>query len=918
MSNLVYSGGDQAILRSGGRARWLVIPDPCEVVFQAKVAAVPDAEGGTYTQIQYHDVTIGAFGDIRPDQMVLITETSDHMVPIEGFRDMRVADIATSTIIPVNESEFVLSTSYYITVIDTYKPLQRVRKGQSVDGRLIFEDLAPIIKGLPSVLFVAAPLGQDGQFSFPNVQGVSLTGGTISYLWSFTDPAYDTGSATSQHPVVTLPHGHQWGHLTITDTNGPTHTQHVRLIVQDPLKPTLALRYIDGVKITRTWQGHHATLRAYRGVALDDLLNDTSVAIISLRAYTTETLDEDPVAFVGYLNKDSAQTSGPNDKTVTFDLSGIWERAASLPMNPIAIRDKASPAYWDEINLPTAQRVTAHILKRYSTITNLCSLNLDDITDTWYGGDMDVNVSSLGDAIRQVTSEINAEILQSPSGELFFRRDLRFEDDDTRDDADVILTLTGRDIVDLRIDTNHLEQTGRIIIGYRGYDTTRTPSQGGKAVAPAVTLGTSSETQTRANQLMRADQSVNDLLLEAAQRVGNLLAYENSNPEIGMEVHNLGSLTPSCFQWVQCNVLPGYNTRGRALFGRALVASVDISYENSAGKETVQMELFPETRGGRALVVAMLVPNVNQLTQYITPPQSAYSGSYPASPTANVPDTNTRRRFNQQDMGGQGNTKPADQAYEDGQRQPKPGHANFAISFKNPNPVNAGFISALGQSYTINLSGSAKIAVGSNLPNINLEHTFPAIWNGALTYQGKDGVYDKWDVVAIFAVGDIYPATYNVKDVDDKCMTVISFTTSGGTETTYQSLSCAGGLISGSGVPSVSVSILGGYGDTDGMTFHFVIRDDTGGSPAQDIYADAFYSWNLDGDGNEVNIQVNPYGGIRIDGSPVTPPLYNPAHVYTITKTGTGSPFSFVFADTDHSDNQNVPLPIDIEGPDAA
>lgn len=946
MSNSVYDSGDVAIIRSAGRARYLVVFDPSEVVFQARVAAVPTSD---YLEIEYEDVTIGAHTDIRIDQMVVVTETSDHTAWITGFRDMRVADTPSATVIPVSESEFVLEVGMWITVIDTYKAKRKPRKGALVDGRFSFEGLAPVIEGLPSVLFAASTT--TGSFTVPNVIGRSLTGGTITYLWEM-DVTYDDGDDESQNPEFTAPHGHQWGHLTVTDSNGPTHTMHFQIIVQNPKAPTLASRVINGLRINRTWQGHHATLRAYHGVTLSEVMNDTRTVIVALRSYKGGTVEADPVAFVGYLSKEQNSTTSPNDKVVTFDVAGIWERALGLAFNQIAVRDVATPAEWDDINLPTPQRVTAHILNRYSTILNLCSLNLDDITDTWYGGDMNVNQTSLGPAVEQVTSEINAVILQDPSGELFFRRDLRFEDEATRDDADVVWTLLNKDLIALDLGVNHLENIGRMMIGFRRFLTTRSPSEGGKAVAPAVTLGNSSETQTRANQLLRADATVEEMLQEAAQRVGDLLAYENTPDQISETVRNLAWMTTSCHQWVEHNLLPALNTRGRALMGRGLIASVDIGYDNATGTEDVQIEVFPETKGGRAIVVAMLVPNVSQVFAHYTPPQGAYSGSYPSSPTQNVPDATTKRPFNRRSMGGMGNPTPQDQGYEEGLLQPIPGHSRFAISFKNPVAVNAGFTSVLGAPYRITLNGSAKISDGEwefNGDFADDDHDFapePTVeygaWTNGVGWETTDAfkinfdrrsvnilrtlaadltyiqfVYDwtagsTWDnprAVAIEANGStllLYDAAYTdlTNGTNKVAVWAGTLTT---TDVNFLTNSSVASTASYSGSALIKRFRMRGTG-----TNPF-----TGEPSSGPIYADAFWIWNLDDEGNRINILPNPYTGLKINNTALTPPPNNPSSTYTVEFAGTGAPLPFVFFDASYTDNQNLPLWIDIEGEDA-
>jgi hypothetical protein len=584
--NPVYSSDDIAIIRSAYRARDLVIFDPCAVVFQAQVSVVPVAAEGTYLQISYDTVSVGAYTDIRVGQQVIISETSDHMTPIDGYRDMRIEAVPTSSILKISESALPLELDYYITVLDTYDAQQRVRKGSLVGGYLSYQGLPATINDLPSALYVES--STTGQFVLaPSIQVFS--GSVSSTTYDIPGAVYDVGSTSTLSVTITMPaNSHTWGRLSYVLTTGATGFMVFQLIVQDPSNPTLATVTIDQLTLNRTWRGHHATCRAFSGVSIAQVMNGTRAVVVSRRKYKGGTLDGemDNVSFVGYLTKESNSTQSLNDKSVTFDLTSIWERAGQLPFNPIAIRDVASPSKWDEINLPTSQRVVTHILARYSTILNLCSLNLDLTDTTWYGGEMDVKANSLGDAIDQILSEINTVIVQQPSGELILRRDLRFEDDDTRDDADVFWTLTNADLRSLDATINHDEQTGRIIIGFRGFFTSRTPSKGGKAVAPAVTLGTSPETRPRPNQLLPANLTDTQLLTAAEERAGFVLGAENPPYEMqGTTRGNLSWMSPNNFQWMQLNLLSSIITRGRTFNGRALLESLEIRYLNTEGDQ---------------------------------------------------------------------------------------------------------------------------------------------------------------------------------------------------------------------------------------------------------------------------------------------------------------------------------------------
>jgi hypothetical protein len=926
--NPVYSAPDIAKIRSRYRARDMVYFDPQPVVFQALVASVPSATEGTYLQIEYDTVSVGAYTDIREGMMLVISETSDHT---DNLYELRISDTPSSSILYVNEAAFVLEENQYITVIDTYKALQRVRKGALVDGILPYEGLPATINNLPSALVIET--SGTGQFVLnPSLQ--TLDGSTVSStLYEIPGATYDVGGTSTLASTITMPaDSHTWGRLSYVLSSGVEGFMVFQLIVQDPLNPTIAAANIKQLRLNRTWPGHHANFRAEAGVPISSVMNGTRAVIVSRRRYDGGTLAGamDNVAFVGYLSKEANSTQSIDDKSVTFDLVGIWERAGQLPFNPIAVRDVASPAKWDEMDLPTTQRVVAHVLARYSTILNLCSLDLDLTDGTWYGGDMDVNTSSLGDALKQVLSEINAEVIQNPSGELFLRRDLRYEDDATRDAADIVWTLTSADLRSLDLQMRHDEQTGRIIIGFRGYQTSRVPSKGGKGVAPAVTLGTSPETRTRNNQLMPADLTDTQLIAAAKQRSGDVLAAENPPFEMSAGVYPyLSWLNTSCSQWVNVDIAASLTTRGRALDVRVLLESIEISYDNTIGSHDLTLSILPETKGGAALIVAALTPNVSGLSMFVLPPSPAYSGSYGGPSTLNSTD-DQGPAFGGHNTGG-GNPVPGDQAWEDAENAPEPGKKKFAISFANSANVAAGFTSTLGATYTITAAGSARInepfPTCTNLkatqsfytgnPDSNYAEYFPGSGLGGAPYEPPTGDSQfSWRLPPAAIPGEVESVEYFFSEP------IADFRMFANGDTYTHAPAVASLLVDATLAPLMFPFDLSfGFGFTTVTNIapeSFRVERICFRYTAEPLYADSFYQWNKNEEGNETNMSaLGALAGLFIDNAvAATAAGPNPDHRYTFDWTGSGGIPDFKFQDpsANWDDNQNLSIHITIEG----
>lgn len=933
--NPVFSPTQVGYMRSRYSARDLVIFDPCTPVFRAKVASVPT--GPTYLSIVYNTVSLGSFSAIKEGMSVIISTTADHTVPIYGIQEMRVAAAATASVLPINESAFVLSATYFITVLNTYKPMPRVRQGAYVDGRIAFQGQTATINNLPSAQIRIS--STTGQFVL-NPSIVTVDGSTLtSILYDIPGATYNVGSTIVLASTVTMPaDSHTWARLSYTLSSGVTAWMVFQLIVIPTSGSTLPTQAIEGLRLQRGWDGHHATCKSYKNVTASQVMNGTRCVVVSLATLRAGDAGLSPIRFVGYLTKEANGTTVAPDtgeivRYVQFDIASIWERVSQIALNPIAIRDSASPAAWDEINLPTTQRVINHILSRYSTVLNLCCLNLDDVGNTWFGGDMDVNSSSIGDAIGDVLSEIQAHITPQPSGELYLRRNLVHEDDATRNAATTIWEILPSDVSEINYTARHDEETGRIIIGVAGYFTNRSTPVVRKVTAPAVTLGTSPQTVTRGNQLLPSNKTLAELfgnpLLPlvpglAQLRGGGILAAENPPYELsGTGRPSLSCLNPNCFQWINVSLPASTLTRGRAITGRHLLVSMEIEYDPIGPSHNVRFELLPETRGGSAISVVSLPPT--NTAGYVVPPLPAYGGNYGGPSTLNVPDSTYRPIFGQGDMGGIGMPIPADQAYSESQYNPAPGCRGFAISFKNSVAVGAGFLTTLGSPYAISTSGSAMIDDGATT-TLSSNFTIDAQgWDEAL------GGYAVYEPGVGFGRGGTNARIYITKG--------FAGTISGITLYFNEAMPAGGKLelyyagssthtISGSNPTVSGLSITSGIqinlydpalGNILPATFRLTRVDVATTTPSNPLYGDTFYQWNEKEDtGEPINIALKS-GGLYINGAvAATPPLFNENHEYSFTKTGTGLAFEFVYSDSSYSNNQNVPLQIQICGTGAA
>jgi hypothetical protein len=69
----------------------------------------------------------------------------------------------------------------------------------------------------------------DAGNSIPMAEGATIT----TYAWDVEDGTITVGTSSSPSITATFPLGFRYVHLTVTDSNGKTHTTHVPVLVYD-------------------------------------------------------------------------------------------------------------------------------------------------------------------------------------------------------------------------------------------------------------------------------------------------------------------------------------------------------------------------------------------------------------------------------------------------------------------------------------------------------------------------------------------------------------------------------------------------------------------------------------------------------------------------------------------------------------
>jgi len=207
------------LLRGGGyEGSAYLVAGPQAVIFAARVNGTPAASD--FAQITYDTVTVGAYTDIRVDQDIRISRTGNVR---DSFFYGRIRKTPTSSILYINETSAAIADNDYIHVVDSYPLVIRQRYRTFVDWDKAYEPLPPIESNVPSASVVLTTAAT-AEFSFASVGQALEKGATVTgVLWDIPNATYTTGSTSTANITIEVdtPYN-QWGHLTLTDSEGST------------------------------------------------------------------------------------------------------------------------------------------------------------------------------------------------------------------------------------------------------------------------------------------------------------------------------------------------------------------------------------------------------------------------------------------------------------------------------------------------------------------------------------------------------------------------------------------------------------------------------------------------------------------------------------------------------------------------
>lgn len=352
---------------------------PQTVVFQAEVAT--GIVTGVFAEVEFDNVTVGAFGDIQPGMTVYIGATSN--IRFATLNTYARKD-ATSDTLFIGESAVVLQAGDVMTVVADFTLRELLLHINTAGTVLVNWDVtyqapAPLIGNLQSAYIDPRTSGAATLTFSPT--GIPMTyGATITaWLWDVADGTITVGSSSTQRITATFPQGERWIHVTVTDSNGVSHTRHswinvgLTYTIQNIGSPPITDSLADGWNLSlETWD--------FQGATILRSLPENTLCVV----YTAEIFGDGSstplvtnIDFIGRTRGESSNTVGDEEwstlQTGGLEMEGFGSQLNRLSSPQLSIAHSTSPAAWGQVNRPTVPRFIGHLGTYFNTLWGLCS-----------------------------------------------------------------------------------------------------------------------------------------------------------------------------------------------------------------------------------------------------------------------------------------------------------------------------------------------------------------------------------------------------------------------------------------------------------------------------------------------------------------------------------------------------------------
>lgn len=401
------------------------------LVFEAPVAGYGNRDGAMISVV-YGTPTVGSVGDIKPEMLVCIGFNG---ISDGGTQRVRGTDSGTSQIL-IGRSGFGHAEGQItpdviggtIRVYEAYHPFIKAPFITAIPEPLQYKDETlypgdnaaqpPIANPGPDRLIITNASTYQLSFDalsadFPSV--AVRAGATLaSYLWDMGDGSYDSGTSASSNPVVTFPSGARYISLTVTDSNGVSHTAY-RLIA---VVPPEACTPIQIVSMTHTPEGNTLRVKMNPDLLPDGLLPRSKVMVAEKENYSDTSIIGYSERFSGWMFTETVDNNNPDALAFEFE---IEDSAAFLQRNnlfPLSVNIAEGTGGWFAMPDANIDRLMHHILNWHTNILSLTGFKWSGLGTTYPFPVLTTTGRSVWENVKKLANAFAHQLTVDPYGQL--------------------------------------------------------------------------------------------------------------------------------------------------------------------------------------------------------------------------------------------------------------------------------------------------------------------------------------------------------------------------------------------------------------------------------------------------------------------------------------------------------------------
>ncbi len=594
--------------------------------------------------LTFDTVTTGAYTDIKAGMTLYLGSTAG----ADDLGRQRIRKTPTSSLLYVGRSsqgtedgELYVTDNDFITVKNDYRPWAKIvyidDDGVTFkDSDLAYSDqtsspppvancgpgtCATVSGGIITVQFV-------GTASYAVADGASIT----DYLWDVADGTITVGSSASSSPTVTFPAGFRWVSLTVTDSNGKTHTARCPVFARNAASDVCIPSWqIESHSIKQ--EGQEITLRIFSDILATTYPDGTLVMIFDGEPASAS--DRTHMVFIGWHHTDPAEIQGTKTGVIqntTIKCRDIAGKLSALPAFTQTVEGDSTPDKWEQMSTPNVDKFAHYLLQWHSTALDLMDFTPPGTGSTHKFTRLDRVAESMWDQLSRLGRNIvpNHVCGCNTRGQVAFKVDPLLVDSGSRT-ATIQTSLTGADITSVswehkRPSTIHWLRGSAIIASY-------TDVLYGFTVAPGKSPAQGETEQEIGEQLAVSQSALN---VHEGHRYARLNANEG-HFQITLSGNSDKGIEPADMTWVRLTISQDIAAQRGLSFttARGLVHEVRIQYsaERTGLMRTVELEWERETLSVAEAVTEDVPDDILPPIEYDPPPTIYDPTPPPSTPT---------------------------------------------------------------------------------------------------------------------------------------------------------------------------------------------------------------------------------------------------------------------------------------------